>query len=156
MKPLNFSIFRKEIPKGSFKPSTKENISSGFKTDEYAIDTSFENILYKSVDKLLVDCYRGKNLKDLMFLSLFSEPHELYNYMLSFYDQQEKDDLYILLMLKAGNIENLVKENKDYIYKNFFSLIYLLLENIQKFGEENLKYLLNLLLSEESKYVNKI
>jgi hypothetical protein len=154
---LTITSLRKEIPKVS---NTKAGINTQderrFETDSYEINSSFENISNQSLDKLLVNCYRGKNLKNLIFYSIFAKPNELYSYILSFYDEGgRKDDLYMLLMLKSGNLETLVKEQKDYLYEKFYTLLFLLLENINHFSEELIKTFLQYLLRENSQYVRK-
>lgn len=142
----------------------KENQASSsnkptFKLNEEVqpVNPTIGNIIDKGLERLLVECYNEKSPANFFFFSIFGRKEDLFNYISTIFEENPKykeDDLYILFMIKSGNISQLMKEKKDYLYSNFFSILCLLIQNYEYFDDVNVSLFLKQLNDSESNYVS--
>lgn len=95
-------------------------------------------------------------MNNFVMLSLFGKKDELFSYVLNMFNQNQhmkEDEFYILFMIKSGNINQLIKEKKDLLYREFYSILYILLDNYEYFDEFNVNLFFESLLKSDSEYV---
>jgi hypothetical protein len=127
-----------------------------FEDEKKVVDYNINNIIDNGLEKLLVECYNEKNSTNFVFFSIFGRKEDTYNYISTIFEENPKlkdDNLYILFMIKSGKITQLIKEKKEFLYNNFYSIFLLLIQNYDYFDDINVNLFFEQLLRAESKYV---
>lgn len=119
---------------------------------------NLENILKNGMEKLISDTYKEKrkNFTNFIFLSVFGKQEDIYNYILEIFKENselKQSEFYILFMIRSGQIKNLVIEQKDILFQNFYFIFLILLENLEYFYDINVHLFFETLLFTESTYV---
>jgi hypothetical protein len=117
---------------------------------------NLQDVLDIGIERILSECYKGKNIRNFMFLSVFGKQEDIFNYLLEIFKENpdyKKDFFYILFMIRSGNITQLITEQKDFLFQNFYNLFCLLIENLEFFYDMNILFLFEMMLKTDSIYV---
>jgi len=124
--------------------------------DKLNANLNFQDVLDNGIERILSECYKGKNIKNFIILSVFGKQEDIFNYLLGIFKENheyKKDFFYILFMIRSGNITQLIEEQKDFLFQNFYNLFCLLIENLEFFYDMNILFLYEKMLKTDSIYV---
>jgi len=154
-KDILLQLKKLKLLKTSTYPKFREN-KFNFEEEKKRVDGSLENVIDKGLENLLIECTSEKSQFNLLFYSIFSKKEDIFNYILKIYEANphyKEDDLFILFMIKSGNITQLIKEKSEFIFSNFFIILCLLIDNYEYFDRNSITTFFTNLNSVESKLV---